>query len=167
MTHSPSMEALTALAMEVGARLSAKGWTLATAESCTGGLLGHAITNVAGSSTYFLGGIIAYANEAKCRLLGVPEALLARHGAVSQEVALAMAQGARQALGADMAIATTGIAGPSGGTPQKPVGTVYIAVSTPWGEVCRHYQWALDRLGNKLLSAKAGLRLLLEQIATP
>ncbi|MBC7255346.1 MAG: CinA family protein, partial [Chloroflexi bacterium] len=78
------METLTTLAMEVGAHLSAKGWTLATAESCTGGLLGHAITNVAGSSTYFLGGIIAYANEAKCRLLGVPEALLARHGAVSQ-----------------------------------------------------------------------------------
>ncbi len=167
MTQAPSMETLTALAAEVGACLLARGWTLATAESCTGGLVGHAITNVAGSSAYFLGGIIAYSNEAKRQLLGVPEALLAAYGAVSREVALAMARGARQAFGADVAISTTGIAGPSGGTAQKPVGTVYIAVSTPLGDLCRHNQWALDRLGNKLLSAEAGLRLLLEQVAAP
>lgn len=160
MTSPPTMDALTTLAAEVGALLQAKGWTLATAESCTGGLIGHAITNVAGSSSYFLGGIIAYANEAKCRLLGVPQALLTAYGAVSREVALAMAQGARQALGADVAVSATGIAGPSGGSIEKPVGTVYIAVSTPLGEACEHHLWPLDRLGNKLLSAEAGLRLL-------
>lgn len=166
MTHPPSMETLTALAAEVGLRLQAKGWFLATAESCTGGLIGHTITNIAGSSAYFLGGIIAYANEAKRQLLGVPEALLATHGAVSCEVALAMAQGARRTLGADVAISATGIAGPSGGSAQKPVGTIYIAVSTPCGDVCAHYCWPLDRLGNKLLSAEAALRLLLERLSS-
>ncbi len=100
------------------------------AESCTGGLVGHRITDVPGSSTYFLGGVIAYAYEAKERLLDVRHATLYEHGAVSEQTALEMARGARRVLGADIGIAVTGIAGPGGGLPDKPVGTTWVAVST-------------------------------------
>lgn len=157
-------DSLARLAVEIGPLLIARGWTLATAESCTGGLMGHAITNVSGSSAYFKGGIISYANEVKQRLLYVPVGLLTAHGAVSREVALQMARGARAALEADVAIAATGVAGPLGGTPAKPVGTVYVAVSSPLGERCEHYVWGNDRLVNKQLSAEAGLRLLLRHL---
>jgi PncC family amidohydrolase len=161
---SVASDCATRIAFEIGPLLIARGWTLATAESCTGGLMGHAITDISGSSAYFKGGIISYANEIKHRLLNVPEEMLAAHGAVSREVALQMARGARVALGVDVSIAATGVAGPLGGTPAKPVGTVYVAVSSPLGELCEHHVWDGDRIANKRLSAEAGLRLLLRQL---
>ncbi len=117
----------------VGGALAAAGWTLATAESCTGGLIGHLVTNVPGSSNYYRMGVVAYSNEAKVRVLGVPEDLIARHGAVSEPVVRAMAEGVRSLGGADVAVSVSGVAGPGGGTPQKPVGTVWMAVSGPQG----------------------------------
>jgi PncC family amidohydrolase len=114
-----------------------QGLTLATAESCTGGLIGARLTEVAGASDVFLGGVIAYSNEVKEKQLGVPNDLLREHGAVSAEVGAAMAAGARTALGADLAIADTGIAGPGGGTSEKPVGLVFLAVDGPGGPTRR------------------------------
>ncbi len=115
----------------LGTRLKKKGLTLAVAESCTGGLLGGRITSVPGSSSYFLGGVIAYANSVKIKNLGVPSRLIARHGAVSSECAAALARGARKSAGADVGVSVTGVAGPDGGTKDKPVGLVYAAVSGP------------------------------------
>lgn len=120
-------------AKRLGALLSASGKTIAVAESCTGGLLAGAITSVPGSSRYFLGGVVAYHNSAKSELLRVPASRIARRGAVSREVAISMAEGALSRFGADVAIATTGVAGPGGGTRGKPVGTVWIAVAAPGG----------------------------------
>ena len=134
--------------------------TVALAESCTGGLVGHRLTEVPGSSNYFLGGIVCYSNSAKERLLGVSQDTLLAHGAVSAETALEMAQGARRELGADIGLSVTGIAGPAGGTPDKPVGLVYIALATPKGERCERHVWDSDRSGNKALSAEAALDLL-------
>jgi len=113
----------------LGAMLRDAGETLAVAESCTGGELAERITRVAGASDYFLGGVVAYANEAKTKLLGVSPALLAEHGAVSEPVVCAMARGVRERLGADFGVATTGISGPGGGSEEKPVGTVFVAVA--------------------------------------
>lgn len=121
----------TTLEKALGERLKKKGLTLAVAESCTGGLLGARITSVPGSSSYFVGGILSYANSVKVRQLGVPSKLIARHGAVSKEVAAAMASGVRRLLRTDLGIAITGVAGPGGGTKDKPVGLVYLAVSGP------------------------------------
>jgi nicotinamide-nucleotide amidase len=119
--------------------LAERGMTLAVAESCTGGLLGGRLTHVPGSSRVFQGGVISYSNEAKEALLGVPAALLALHGAVSAPVAEAMAQGARERLGADLGVAITGVAGPEGGTPEKPVGLVFLGLASPAGvESQRH-----------------------------
>lgn len=112
----------------LGAALSASGRTLAVAESCTGGLLGGAITSIPGSSLYFSGGVVAYGNSAKVSLLGVPPDLIAARGAVSREVALAMAEGVLSLFRADLAIAVTGVAGPGGGSRGKPVGTVWVAI---------------------------------------
>lgn len=117
------------LLRELAAALSDKGWKLATAESCTGGLIGGALTSVPGSSAWYLGGVVAYANEIKTDLLGVPPETLSRHGAVSPQTARAMAQGVLERTGADVAVSVTGIAGPTGGTPRKPVGLVYIGVA--------------------------------------
>ena len=149
---------------QIGALLKAQGLTLATAESCTGGLLGHRITNVPGSSAYYLGGVIAYANQAKEALLGVRPKTLLAHGAVSAETAQEMAHGARERFGADVAVAVTGIAGPTGGTADKPVGLVYIALAAPDGERWERHLWSGDRLENKELSAEAALRLLLDYL---
>lgn len=141
--------------------LSSRGETLATAESCTGGFLANRITNIAGASRVFLAGIVTYANEAKVRELGVDADLIRRHGAVSHEVAAAMAKGALNVTGANHALATTGIAGPEGGTDEKPVGTVYAALATKEGfaRVERH-RFPTDRETFKFLASQAALDLL-------
>ncbi len=142
-------------------RLSARGETLATAESCTGGLLAHRVTNVPGASAVFLEGFVTYANEAKTRALGVDAALLRAHGAVSREVAAAMAEGARTAAGVDHALATTGIAGPGGGSEAKPVGTVFIALATKLGPTTvEQHRFPTDRETFKDLTAQTALDLL-------
>ncbi len=119
----------TSIETTLGKLLGAKGLTLATAESCTGGLIGQRITAVSGSSDYYAGGVIAYSNDVKMALLDVPEAMLLEHGAVSAPVAEAMAEGVRTRLDADLALSTTGIAGPTGGTEDKPVGLVFIGMA--------------------------------------
>lgn len=142
-------------------RLSVRGETLATAESCTGGLLAHRVTNVPGASAVFLEGFVTYANEAKTRALGVDAALLRAHGAVSREVAAAMAEGARTAAGVDHALATTGIAGPGGGSDAKPVGTVFIALATKLGPTTvEQHRFPTDRETFKDLTAQTALDLL-------
>jgi PncC family amidohydrolase len=149
---------------EIGSLLRERGLTLGTAESCTGGLVGHRITNVPGSSDYYLGGFITYSNEVKEQFLGVRHETLLAHGAVSEETAREMARGARQRLGASMAVAVTGIAGPGGGTAEKPVGLVYIALSAPGAETCRRYVFDGDRQDNKQRSSEAALRLVLDYL---
>jgi len=146
---------------KIGALLLTQRLTLTTAESCTGGLLGHRITNVPGSSAYYLGGFVAYANEAKETLLSVRHETLLAHGAVSEETAREMARGGRRQMGADVGLSVTGIAGPTGGTPDKPVGLVYVALSAADVELCQRHVWQGDRLANKERSADAALQLLL------
>jgi len=150
----------TTLESVVGELLRQQRLTLAIAESCTGGLIGHCLSNVPGSSDYFLGDVVAYSYEAKERLLDVPHDVIVREGAVSEAVALAMARGVRRLLDADLALGMTGIAGPGGGTPTKPVGLVYIALVTPQGERVVRHVWQGDRLSNKQQSAEAALALL-------
>jgi PncC family amidohydrolase len=141
-----------------------RGLTVATAESCTGGLVAHAITEIAGSSTYYLGGFVTYADDVKRDQLGVGIELLAAHGAVSAQVARAMAEGARARLGTDLAVAITGIAGPGGGSDEKPVGLTYVAVADGEGADVRRYLWPGDRSANKRDSAVAALELLLDRL---
>ena len=141
----------------VGRRLQAGKLTLAVAESCTGGLIGHRVTNVPGSSDYFLGGVVSYSNEAKLDLLRVPADVLAQKGAVSPEAARAMARGVREVFHAGVGLAVTGIAGPSGGSPAKPVGTVYIGLATADGEDVWHYQFYGNRMEIKILTAETAL----------
>lgn len=129
----------------IGRNLRERGWRLAIAESCTGGLVSRKITAVAGASDYLDRGFITYSNQAKMDLLGVAEELLKAHGAVSEPVALAMAEGACRRARVDVAVAVTGIAGPSGGTPEKPVGTVYIACITPRKEMVERYSFGGTR----------------------
>lgn len=148
----------------VAQALRARSLTLALAESCTGGLVGHRLTNLPGSSEFFLGGIVAYAYEAKERLLGVRHQTLYEHGAVSRETALEMARGARLALGSDLGLSVTGIAGPGGGLPDKPVGLTWIALSTRDRERAEQRLWQGDREQNKDLSAEAALELLLDEL---
>ena len=148
----------------LGPLLVARGWRLATAESCTGGLISSRITDIPGSSAYFAGGIVAYAYDAKVRLLGVPWSVLAQHGAVSEPVVRLMAEGARRALSTEVAVAVSGVAGPGGGTPQKPVGTTWIAISTPQGTQARRFLWHHDRLGNKKATAEQALRWVTEVV---
>jgi len=141
-----------------------RGLTVATAESCTGGLVAHAITEIAGSSAYYLGGFVTYANDIKRDQLGVGAELLAAHGAVSAQVARAMAEGARTRLGTDLAVAITGIAGPGGGSDEKPVGLTYVAVADSTGVDVRRHLWSGDRSENKRDSAVAALELLLDRL---
>ena len=150
------------LAVRVGEILKARHLTLSVAESCTGGLLGDMITDIPGSSDYFVGGVVAYSYEAKELLLNVRHETLFEFGAVSRETALEMARGARRAFRVDLALSITGIAGPGGGMPGKPVGLVYIALVGQGGERCERYVWDSDRRGNKQLSALAALRMLQE-----
>jgi PncC family amidohydrolase len=139
------------------------GLTVATAESCTGGRIGDALTDVAGASGYLRGGVVAYSDHAKEALLGVPASAIGQHGAVSAQVASAMASGARSRLGADLAVAVTGIAGPSGATAGKPVGLTYVAVADAAGIELRRFSWPGDRGSNKAASAYAALELLVER----
>jgi PncC family amidohydrolase len=148
--------------IRVGELLRQRKATLATAESCTGGLIGHLVTNISGSSDYFLGGVIAYANQVKCDLLGVRAETLARAGAVSQQTAIQMARGVRRLLNTDYALSVTGIAGPTGGTPDKPVGLTFIGLVGPGTERCERHVWTYDRLENKRATAKRALQMLIE-----
>jgi nicotinamide-nucleotide amidase len=148
------------LAEEIGRTLRSKKKTLAVAESCTGGKLGDMITEVPGSSDYFLGGIISYSNDSKANLLGVDRETLKAKGAVSEEVALQMAAGARRALGADIGVGVTGVAGPRGGTVTKPVGLVYIAVSSAEASVCKRNLLKGSRSIIKKQSAERALAML-------
>lgn len=153
-----------ALAERLQARCLARAVSLATAESCTGGLLAHLLTEVPGSSGYLRGGVVAYGDEVKRGQLGVPGPVLAAHGAVSAQVALAMAEGARERLGADLGVGITGIAGPDGGSDEKPVGLVYVTVAGLGAPVVRRFLWHGDRAENKRASAEAALELLLAQV---
>ena len=138
--------------------------TLAVAESCTGGLIGHRLTNVPGSSAYFLGGVVAYAYDAKEHLLGVSHNTLYEFGAVSEPTARAMARGVRRVVGADVGVSVTGIAGPGGGMPGKPVGLTWIALSARDVERAEHYVWDGDRITNKEQSAEAALAMVKEYL---
>jgi nicotinamide-nucleotide amidase len=124
---------------EIRELLAARNLTISVAESCTGGLVQKLITDVSGSSDYFVGGVVAYSNEAKQKLAGVKKSSLAKHGAVSEEVARELAEGVREILGADVGISTTGIAGPAGGTTEKPVGLVYVGLSTKKRSIARQF----------------------------
>ena len=155
---------LSALVERLQARCVARGLHLVTIESCTGGLVGHAITASPGSSGYYLGGMITYADVVKRDLAGVPPEVLDAHGAVSAQVALAMADGARVRMGADIAVAVTGVAGPDGGSQAKPVGLTYVAVADARGADVRRHTWAGDRAANQLDSAEAALELVLERV---
>jgi nicotinamide-nucleotide amidase len=150
-------EGATSMEEVVGRALRGRGWKLALAESCTGGLVGHRITAIAGSSVYFLGGVEAYANSAKMKLLGVRRETLVTDGAVSEACAGEMAAGARTALGADVAVSTTGIAGPDGGTPEKPVGFVCFGLATPDAVITRTHQLWGTRDWVKLLASQIAL----------
>ena len=160
----PTDDELLGLAARVGAACRASGRSLATAESCTGGLVAHLVTEVPGSSDYFRGGLVTYANAVKSALADVPAATIDAHGAVSAQVAVAMAEGARRRLGVDIAVAVTGVAGPAGGTDAKPVGLTYIAAADAEGDVVRRFLWTSDRSGNKRASAAAALALVLERL---
>ncbi len=153
-----------ALEIAVGKVLKAQGWTLGLAESCSGGLIAHRVTDVPGSSEYFVGGVVSYADNVKRDVLGVREETLSRHGAVSRLCALEMARGIRPVVGADIGVAVTGIAGPGGGSEEKPVGLTWIALVTPWGERVERYEWSGNRQENKNHTAEQALRLLLETI---
>lgn len=148
------------LASTLGALLKERNLTCAAAESCTGGLAGHLITQVPGSSVYFLGGVVSYSNAVKKSVLGVDQEDLDRFGAVSEQVARSMLAGVLQLIGADVGMAVTGIAGPEGGTEEKPVGTVWICVGTRNRADAQRFQFRFDRAGNKMISAKRALFML-------
>jgi PncC family amidohydrolase len=165
MESSGCVDLLPELEIEAGVRLRALSATIATAESCSGGLIAHRLTNVAGASDYFLGGVVAYSNEAKVAFLGVTPEALASHGAVSEPVARQMAEGARAHFKADFGIGVTGIAGPSGGTAEKPVGLVYIAVAGVGGTRVTRNVFPGDRVSVKAQTAGKALEMLLECLA--
>ncbi|MFZ3139852.1 CinA family protein [Polaromonas sp.] len=147
--------------------LQEKGWFMATAESCTGGLVAAACTDLAGSSNWFERGFVTYSNEAKTEMLGVEAELIARHGAVSEAVARAMAQGALAHSHAQAAVAVTGVAGPGGGSPDKPVGTVWFGWATPAGVVSELRRFGGDRASVRRATVAHALQRLLELLAAP
>ncbi len=149
---------------KIASLLKEKKLWIATAESCTAGLIGHTLTNIPGSSEYYKGGIISYSNEVKMKILGVKKKTLETYGAVSEQTARQMAEGAKRVLETDIAIATTGIAGPGGGTKEKPVGLVYIGLATPEGVEARKFIFHGDRLQNKENFCNAALKMLLEYL---
>ncbi len=144
--------------------LTARQMTCATAESCTGGGIGAAITSVSGASAVYKGGIISYANEAKENLLGVSAATLAQYGAVSPETAAQMAQGARQRLKVDLAVSVTGVAGPTGGTPEKPVGLVWFGVASARGIFTEKHIFSGDRAAIRAATAEQAIGLLIKEL---
>ena len=156
------------LAHAVVRTLNAKGLTCAAAESCTGGLVGHLLTEISGSSDCFWGSAVTYSYEAKSQVLGVDSELLESKGAVSAEVAHRMAIGARNLYAVDIAVSITGVAGPGGGSVEKPVGTVFLHILGP-DNFSRgaHHIWTADRTGNKNYSAEAALQLILESVQEP
>ena len=158
------MPSIPAVEERVAKRLTETRQTLATAESCSGGLIAHRVTSVPGASVFFLGGIVAYGNAVKTAQLGVPENLLAAHGAVSEPVAQAMAEGVRGRFGTDFGVAVTGIAGPTGGTPAKPVGLVYVAVAQEGQNQLARHVFEGSRASIKEQTAEAALVLLWEQM---
>jgi PncC family amidohydrolase len=149
---------------DIGVLLQQKELKIAIAESCTGGLIAHLITNVPGSSEYFVGGVVAYAYEAKADLLGVSWDTLNTKGAVSAETVLEMARGVRRILNADIGLSVSGIAGPGGGTLEKPVGTTWVGLVASAGEWTRYFLWEGDREQNKVHSAEAALQLLYDYL---
>ncbi len=151
----------------IGRLLLRRGWKLALAESCTGGLMAHRITNIPGSSAYYLGGVNSYSNALKTGLLGVTQATLQAHGAVSPETAQAMAAGIRRVTGAEVGLSATGIAGPDGGSSDKPVGLVYLGLEGPGFSRVEKRIFPLDRIGNKESAAQAGLVLLWQALRQP
>ncbi len=162
--HAPTLAQLRELSAELGRHLDEHHLTIALAESCTGGMIASVLTDIAGSSHYVMGGVVSYSNFAKMHVLGVRPETLDAHGAVSAETAQEMARGARALLQTDLAVSVTGIAGPGGGTPEKPVGLVYLhlaASDADWGEM---HIWPYDRIGNKRASVAAGLRLALRYV---
>jgi PncC family amidohydrolase len=151
------------LEAQVGMALQARGWMFCAAESCTGGLLMHRLTNISGSSGYIAGGVVTYSYAAKEKLLGVKPQTLATHGAVSEETAREMVEGVLKLFSGDVGISITGIAGPTGGLPNKPVGLVYIGLAVPSLNILRVDQhiWNSDRETNKLFSVNEALQKLL------
>jgi nicotinamide-nucleotide amidase len=158
--------ALVALAEQLQGVCLGRGLTVALAESCTGGLIAATITDVAGSSGYFLGGVVSYSNGAKEAFLDVPSATLDAHGAVSAQVARAMAAGARARFGADLAIGITGIAGPDGGSAEKPVGLTYIGLADEAGADVRRFTFTGDRAAIREAGTQAALEWLVERAET-
>ncbi|MBI5194613.1 MAG: CinA family protein [Nitrospirae bacterium] len=144
----------------IGILLKQRGWKISTAESCTGGLVAHRITNVSGSSDYFDSGVITYSNESKIELLKVPEEIIKTHGAVSGQTAVAMAEGIRRLRGTDIGVGITGIAGPTGGSEVKPVGLVYIALSASGCVECKEFLFTGDRGEIKLKTSEAALDMI-------
>ena len=149
---------------EIAILLKERGLTIAIAESSTGGLISHLITNVPGSSDYYMGTVVAYDNEVKIKILGVKRETLEEHKSVSYETAEEMAQGVRKALDTDIGLSDTGIAGPTGGTPEKPVGLFYIGISSRQGNQVREHVFQGDRLENKRSAAEAALGMLKEHL---
>src|SRR5512139_3579985 len=162
--HSAEVNVINSLEMQVGRLLHERGLKLVLAESCTGGLLGSRITDVPGSSEYFLGGVVAYAYEAKVALLNVSWDTLNTKGAVSRETVLEMARGIRNSMQANIAVSVSGIAGPGGGTPDKPVGTTWIGLVTDEGERAQIFQFSGNREANKISAVNAALKLLLDYL---
>lgn len=150
--------------IKLGLLLHGRNLTISTAESCTGGMIGHLLTSVAGSSAYYVGGVISYSNAVKVNVLGVNAQDIERYGAVSEQVVRQMADGAKNRLGSDCAVATSGVAGPSGGTPEKPVGTVWVAAATPKGTFTQEFVFGTDRMQNISKAAGAALAFLYEKL---
>ncbi|MEF8848689.1 MAG: CinA family protein [Candidatus Thermoplasmatota archaeon] len=153
------------LVNKVSSLLKGKDLKIATAESCTGGLIGHILTNVSGSSDYFDRGVVSYSNLSKMELLDVSEELLENHGAVSKEVAKAMAEGIRRKADVDIGVSSTGIAGPTGGTKEKPVGLVYMGLSTKDKTIAEKHVFSGDRIENKYSTCSTVLKMLLAEIS--
>ncbi|MBU1486573.1 CinA family protein [bacterium] len=157
-------DSIAILEEEIGRLLREKGLTLSCAESCTGGLLSHRITNTCGSSNYFKGAVLAYSNQVKTNLLGVPEEMLLKYGAVSSQVAKRMAEGVASLLGADISLSITGIAGPSGGSKEKPVGLVYEALFDRGETLIKRFRFEGSREEIKEKAATASLEMLGERL---